>query len=382
MSMSIRSALPAARARFPSPTLFPDGNAGIAYALVKWADAFFRSGLHMAIALTSPGWPDEFRRDRQQLFPDVDFDGIDLDHAKSQVRAHASFLESNSPTVVHFSSARLRVSSTFMPGRSLVHAREHARGKRTSRGPAAASGLGATRRSSRRGQASDGTPEEAFMAARNSTPEPGIIRGGDAQGLAAGMEVEVMPDDTRRGAVHGRVVAAGPTRSRSSVRIRAVDRWSFTFPGSDTGFERSDDLFRAQPRDFVVRVAAAVQNLVGVLRRLRSRHPRVVLAADRRPPSSTSLIACASSEWRAQPWSDTGTSSYTTGSISSIVARRRVDSAATTLASRASRWAITREISAWASGITAPWPGASEVTACAADAAATRGSRASSPRAE
>ena len=53
--------------RFPAPTLFPDGNAGLAYAMVKWADAYFRAGLHMAIALTSNGWPPEFRRDRQQV---------------------------------------------------------------------------------------------------------------------------------------------------------------------------------------------------------------------------------------------------------------------------------------------------------------------------
>ena len=40
--------------RYPQPTLFPDGCAGLSLALVKWSDAFFRSGLHMAIALMSP----------------------------------------------------------------------------------------------------------------------------------------------------------------------------------------------------------------------------------------------------------------------------------------------------------------------------------------
>ena len=94
MSMSIRSASPASSsAASRRRRCFPDGNAGLAYAMVKWADAFFRSGLHMAISLTSPGWPAEFRRDRQQLFPDVDFERIDLDHAKSQLRAHASFVD-------------------------------------------------------------------------------------------------------------------------------------------------------------------------------------------------------------------------------------------------------------------------------------------------
>ena len=79
--------------RYPQPSLFPDGNAGITYAAVKWADAFFRAGLHMAIGATSSMWPAEFRLDRQGLFPDIDFDGVDVAHARSQVLAHAGFIE-------------------------------------------------------------------------------------------------------------------------------------------------------------------------------------------------------------------------------------------------------------------------------------------------
>src|SRR3546814_11596454 len=48
-----------------------------------------------------------------------------------------------------------------------------------------------------------------LAAARDSTPEPGQVASVDAQGLSAGMDVEVLPDDTQRGAVRGRVVAAG-----------------------------------------------------------------------------------------------------------------------------------------------------------------------------
>jgi glutathione S-transferase len=79
--------------RYPEPTLFPDGQAGLAYAAVKWADAYFRAGLHVAIGATSAAWPAEFRRDRQRIFPDIDFDRVDLDHARSQLRAHAGFVE-------------------------------------------------------------------------------------------------------------------------------------------------------------------------------------------------------------------------------------------------------------------------------------------------
>jgi glutathione S-transferase len=79
--------------RFPEPSLFPHGDAGLGYASVKWADAYFRAGLHMAIALNGASWPEEFRRDRQQLFPDVDFERIDLEHAKAQFRACAGFVD-------------------------------------------------------------------------------------------------------------------------------------------------------------------------------------------------------------------------------------------------------------------------------------------------
>ena len=79
--------------RVPEPTLFPGGGAGLDYGMVKWADAFFRAGLHMAIGITIPSWPAEFRVDRQKVFPDIDFEKVDVEHAQSQLRAHASLIE-------------------------------------------------------------------------------------------------------------------------------------------------------------------------------------------------------------------------------------------------------------------------------------------------
>lgn len=80
--------------RFPEPSLFPNGNLGMQQALVKWSDAFFRAGLHMIIALQSQQWPEQFLADRKALFSDLDFDLIsqDIDHAKAQLRAHASLI--------------------------------------------------------------------------------------------------------------------------------------------------------------------------------------------------------------------------------------------------------------------------------------------------
>jgi glutathione S-transferase len=197
--------------RYPSPSLFPDGNAGLAYASVKWADAYFRAGLHIAIALNSAAWPAEFRRDRQQLFPDMDFDRIDLEHAKSQLRAHAGFVDQQladgrdflggaSPglldihawTIPWFARAHMPVVNELLAAFPHLAAWEQR---------VAALGEGGR---------IEGSVEDAFARARGSQPAAGVVDAADAQGLVTGMDVEVLPDDTQRGAVRGRVVAAGP----------------------------------------------------------------------------------------------------------------------------------------------------------------------------
>jgi hypothetical protein len=64
------------------------------------------------------------------------------------------------------------------------------------------------------------TAEEAIAVARAATPaQHGACDADDAQGLRAGMEVEVMPDDTRRGGVRGIVATA----TRNSISILRSD---------------------------------------------------------------------------------------------------------------------------------------------------------------
>src|SRR5262249_23581866 len=81
--------------RYPQPSLFPSGDTGTALALIRWSDVLFRSGLNIILAASSHNWPEAFRKDREQLFPDIDFQkvGAELDHSRSQYRAHASLLE-------------------------------------------------------------------------------------------------------------------------------------------------------------------------------------------------------------------------------------------------------------------------------------------------
>jgi glutathione S-transferase len=208
-------------ARFPHPTLFPDGNQGLACAAVKWADAFFRAGLKLAIATTSTSWPDEFRRDRQCLFPDIDFDAVDAEHARAQLRAHAGFIE-----------LQLADGRDFLPGAAPglfdVHAWTVPWFTRASipgvdelfasfvRMKAWEDRIAALGEGRRR----ECTADEAFAVARASTPQQGVIETGDAQaGLRPGTRVEVAPDDTRRGAVLGQIHAL----SWNEVAVRRAD---------------------------------------------------------------------------------------------------------------------------------------------------------------
>lgn len=196
-------------ARFPQPTLFPGGDVGLTLAGVKWADAYFRAGLHLAIGLTSSAWPAEFLRDRQALFPDIDFAGVDSVHARSQLRAHAGFVEQQ------LADGR-RFLAGDAPGLWDVHAWTvpwFTRG--VPGGDTLYAGFERMAQWERRmvelgeGQRVEITPVEALDAANAATPGAIVsVDEYDAQGLRAGMEVSVAPDDTRRGAVRGKIVRA------------------------------------------------------------------------------------------------------------------------------------------------------------------------------
>ena len=202
--------------RVPQPTFFPGGNAGLALAGVKWADAFFRAGLHFAIAATSSAWPPEFLRDRQELFPDIDFAGCNAEHARAQLRANAAFVE-----------AQLADGRAFLsgdaPGLWDVHAwtvpwftRGIPGGEAVYAGFAQMTGWEQRVAALGEGKRVDCSAADALAVARAAVPDTcGVCEVDDVQGLRAGMAVEVMPDDTRRGAVRGTVVSA--TRSEISV---------------------------------------------------------------------------------------------------------------------------------------------------------------------
>ena len=198
--------------RFPTPTLFPHGR-GYELAMVKWSDAFFRSALRIALALMLPQWPAEFRNDRQYLFPDIDFAtvGEDLDHARSQFRAHASLLEQQLADGRHFLGGN-------QAGLSDIQAYPFlwlARGAFADVAAGLLQGFPLLAAWESRMQQAYVDRREAVQAgealAVAASAEPvsvAEVDAQDAQGLRAGQQVEVMPDDTRRGGVRGRVLIA------------------------------------------------------------------------------------------------------------------------------------------------------------------------------
>lgn len=202
--------------RFPEPSLFPYGNTGMDQALVKWSDAFFRAGLFMVIARQSKDWPDEFLIDRKALFSDLDFDFVtaDIDHARAQLRAYASFintqladgrafLEGSKPSLadIHAFSVPWFTRAAMPEVNDLLAAFNHLP---TWEGRVSNIGEGIRKQI---------TATEAHRIARETESEiKGTIDPGDAQGLREGLKVRIEADDSRRGITIGTIVAAAPNQ--------------------------------------------------------------------------------------------------------------------------------------------------------------------------
>jgi len=197
--------------RFPQPSLFPYGGEGLGYAMVRWSDAFFRTTLNISIAMTASQWPIEFRRDREYLFPDVDFAAVtrDVEHAESQFRAHAGlidrqladgrrFLGGDEPSLLDVHAQPfIWVARTYFPELAvkLLHGL-----RRIDPWEQRVMALGEGRRSITAAAA-------ALATARSGESQTEAdIDAADPLRLKLDDEVEVAPDDTRRGAVKGRLV--------------------------------------------------------------------------------------------------------------------------------------------------------------------------------
>src|SRR5215831_19159437 len=81
--------------RFPTPTLFPDGNRGLSLALTHWSDtALFEPGAGLSMALTTQV-PEAVLADRRAFFTFMDFSRLagDIPHLSTQLKANAALIE-------------------------------------------------------------------------------------------------------------------------------------------------------------------------------------------------------------------------------------------------------------------------------------------------
>jgi glutathione S-transferase len=83
--------------RFPTPTLFPGGNAGIPWALSMWTDrTFFMNNVKLTLGARGDAIPPEFLADRERLFDaklDVAAMRSGIPQMRDQFRAHIGWIE-------------------------------------------------------------------------------------------------------------------------------------------------------------------------------------------------------------------------------------------------------------------------------------------------
>jgi glutathione S-transferase len=221
-------------ARFPTPTLFPGGNAGIAWALAMWTDrAFFQNTVNLVFGTLGDKVPGDFIEDRSRL-RGAPFDVAAMKAAvprmRDQFRAHAGWIEqqlADGRRWLHdgFSLADVHAYMNIWYTRSNLSEED----RRASGLERIYAGLPRTVaweeriRAIGHGSRTEMTPEEAL--AIGTAAAPLTSRGGDPDdpnGLRPGDRVSVVPDDYGKIKVSGEIVAL----SAHHVAIRRRDEKS------------------------------------------------------------------------------------------------------------------------------------------------------------
>jgi glutathione S-transferase len=209
--------------RYPAPTLFPGGSAGLSLALAAWSDrSFFDPGAGLSMGLNRASIPREVIDDRRRFFNFMDFERLeeDIPHLFTQFRANLDLVEQMLADGRHFvlgnqssfadidayfpvwmARGNLGTSADLLaPFPRLLAWEERMR----------AIGHGMRR---------ELDAGEALAIARASTPAHfGEVVVDDELGLRAGARVSVTPDDYGRIPVEGELV----TLTAREVAVRRV----------------------------------------------------------------------------------------------------------------------------------------------------------------
>lgn len=213
--------------RFPEPTLFPGGAAGMPWALSRWTDGpLFTLALSLVLGAQADELPPEFAADRGRLYfgPNYDLRALkdDLPHILAQLRAQLGWLEQR------LAGDRVFIlgEAPGLPDALVYYLVWFIRGRYTG-GPAFLQEFPHVLaweervRAIGHGLPSDMTATEALEIARNSRPEA-TVQGDprDPQGLAPGMHVNVVPEGIGGDpAVSGAIVTVGA----QEIAIRRED---------------------------------------------------------------------------------------------------------------------------------------------------------------
>ncbi|GMQ75928.1 MAG: glutathione S-transferase family protein [Gammaproteobacteria bacterium] len=211
--------------RYPQPTLYPHGAAGLPWAVSRWTDgSLFNLVVGAVMGAQADELPEDFANDRGRLYfgPDFDWQAQKklLPHTLAQIRAQLGWIDQRLSGERDF----ILGSEPGLPDALCYHLVWFFRG-RYAGGPALLGQFpNLTAWEERVAAIGHGHPEDmdakqALEIARSATPESaGQTDPDDPQGLAPGQMVAVVPDvDGGDPSVEGRVVGV-------SVDVIAISR--------------------------------------------------------------------------------------------------------------------------------------------------------------
>jgi glutathione S-transferase len=212
--------------RFSRPTLFPDANAGLPWALGMWTDrSFFQNTVNLVFGSLADQVPKEFREDREQLRGqkfDVEAMKAAIPQMRDQLRAHVDWIE-----------AQLGDGRAWLLGKQpslgdvnaymniwYVRGNLPDAAKLFERFPKMLAWAQRVKAIGHGSRERELTAAEALEIARNATPQTPIAEDdGDLNGRKPGDRVQVIPDDYGKIPVEGTIVSL----SAQHIAIRRKD---------------------------------------------------------------------------------------------------------------------------------------------------------------
>jgi glutathione S-transferase len=208
--------------RQPEPTIFPGACEGAAAMLALWADhQFFSASVPLALVAAEAILPPEFKADREQMAPQMNFDRLRaaLPDARNQVRAFCDLLAAQlagGPFLLgdRFSLADAAAFHVIWFLRGVPDA------KPLIRAHAALTDWFKRLQEMGRGQETPLGAEEALAIAKAAAPETRAQEDpGDPNGRKPGDRVTIVPDDYAFDPIAGEILAL----SSQEVAIRRED---------------------------------------------------------------------------------------------------------------------------------------------------------------